>query len=87
MMARLYLALGVAYVGIGRYKQALTLYNQALDHWRSTNNLIRQATLLNHLSVIYHQTGNYKRAASTLEKALIYAQQSGYKRIEGLYTV
>lgn len=78
----LLMELGLTHMNIGHYATALRQYNRALDHWRSENNTVWQATLLNNLGVLYHLQGEYVRANSVLEEGLQAAWQSGYTRME-----
>jgi LuxR family maltose regulon positive regulatory protein len=83
-VAMLLMELGMAHGWAGRHDQALVHYNRALDYWRSTENIVQQANLLNNLGFLYHLKGDYERASSLLEEALACAGQSGYARIEAL---
>ena len=81
-VAMLHMELGVTYCSTGRYDQALTHYNRALDHWRKTGNIAQQANLLNNLGVLHHLRGAYEHADMLLEEALACAEQSGYARVK-----
>jgi LuxR family maltose regulon positive regulatory protein len=81
-VAMLLMELGMAHERAGRLDQALAHYNRALDYWRSADNIVQQANLLNNLGVLYHLRGDYEQASSLLEDALACARQSGYARME-----
>lgn len=76
--------LGLAMMGTGAYTQALRYYTQALPYWQQGFDPIRLATLLNNVGVLYHLTGQYERAAETLEQAVTTAHECGYVRMEAL---
>jgi two-component SAPR family response regulator len=69
-------------VDTGAYKQALTHANRALDHWRTTKNILWQATIFNNLGYLWHLNGDYEQAGSLLEESLTCARQSGNARFE-----
>jgi len=81
-VAMLHMELGMTYFSTGRYDQASTHYNRALDHWRETVNVAQQANVLNNLGVLHHLRGDYEQADVLLEEALACADQSGYTRVK-----
>jgi DNA-binding SARP family transcriptional activator len=74
--------LGLDYMSGGRFDQALAHYNCALDYWRKTDDLVRQANVLNNLGVLHYLRGDYGQAGPLLEEALDCARRSGYARQE-----
>jgi len=80
--ALLHLDLGLVYMRQGHFSRSLSRYEQALIHWRTTENIVRQSNLLNNLGVLYHQRGEYTQAGKFLLQALVLAKKSGNTRIE-----
>ncbi len=78
----IHIDLGLVYVSVGKYGIAQSHYHQALETWRTTNNLTQLANLLNNLGVLAHIQGETLQADSFLVEALEYAKQSGFARIE-----
>jgi two-component SAPR family response regulator/uncharacterized protein HemY len=73
--------LGVAHRIIGNVK-AETHFQQALDYWHQTNNVVGLASTLNSVGVGYHRQGKYTQALETLEQAREQARQAGQLRWE-----
>ncbi len=82
-VAIVHMELGLVYMNMGDYSQALESYNHSLELASQTEDPIRQATLYNNLGVLYHYRGDYREAVRTLERAITEARQSAYPRMEG----
>lgn len=82
-LALTYLDLATIYLNIGRYRQALPLFQNVLQDWRELNDIAGQANALNNLGYLHHLLGNYEEALTLLEEAHEYANRSGYTRIIG----
>lgn len=76
------LGLGATYENLGRYSEAKSLYQSALEHWQKTENNVWLANLYNNLGVLEHLTGNFEQAILCYEKALHHARVSGSVRYE-----
>lgn len=79
-----HLGLGMAYHATGRYTVAARYYNLALNHWRLTDNVIRQSTLLNNLGFLEHERGNFLEAKKYLDEAIGYARKIKYVYLEAV---
>lgn len=82
-LALTYLDLTFIYLNIGRYRQALSLFQNVLQDWRELNDIAGQANALNNLGYLHHLLGNYTEALTLLEEAHEHAKRSGYTRIIG----
>lgn len=76
------LGLGATCENLGKYAEAKSYYQAALEHWQKTNNSVWLANLLNNLGVLQHLTGEYEQAVSSYESALEHARISGNVRYE-----
>jgi LuxR family transcriptional regulator, maltose regulon positive regulatory protein len=83
----LFMETGMVYQAIGKYSDAGTAYEKALQIWRQEGNLSWQANLLNNLGVLRHFQGEYEKAVLAFEEGLISAQHSGYARMEALIAI
>jgi LuxR family transcriptional regulator, maltose regulon positive regulatory protein len=81
-VAKVSLEIGKMNEALGNYLASERAYLKALEIWQATGNTIWQANLLNNLGVLQHLLGDYETAASTLEKAVQYAREGGYPRME-----
>ena len=82
-LALTYLDVATTYLNIGRYRQALPLFQNVLQDWRDLNDIAGQANALNNLGFLHHLLGNYEEALALLEEAYEQAKRSGYTRIIG----
>ena len=73
---------GLIFKASGDYEAAKAAYLKALDFWEMTGNAVGQANLLNNLGVLQHLQGDYDSAISSLERAVLHAQNSHTPRIE-----
>jgi LuxR family transcriptional regulator, maltose regulon positive regulatory protein len=73
---------GMIFKASGDYEAAKAAYLKALDFWEMTGNSVGQANLLNNLGVLQHLQGDYDSAISSLERAVLHAQNSHTPRIE-----
>ncbi len=55
---------------IGRYEDALWCFHQALQLYRQRNDRVGTALMLSHLSGVYADTGDFTKAAQTLQEGL-----------------
>ena len=78
---------GMVYQAIGNYAEAGTMYEKALQIWRTDGNLSSQANLLNNLGVLRQFQGEYEKADLAFEEGLVCAQRSGYTRMEALIAI
>ena len=78
---------GMVYQAIGNYAEAGTMYEKALQIWRTDGNLSWQANLLNNLGVLRQFQGEYEKADLAFEEGLVCAQRSGYTRMEALIAI
>jgi hypothetical protein len=62
--------LGIAYRAIGRWREAVTHYRQAIHLWQQTNNLRYWAATLNSIGVVHHLCGEFAPAHLALNQAL-----------------
>jgi len=67
---------------LGHYREALTLFQQALLAWQDLGHLAGQALVLNNMGYLYHLQGDYEEALSHMEQALDCARRSGSTRSE-----
>jgi ATP/maltotriose-dependent transcriptional regulator MalT len=68
---------------LGDYPRAQNAYAQALKIWKQSGNLFSQATLLNNLGFMFHQLGEYEKAAQAFERGCCApgsAGTSGWRR-------
>jgi len=75
--------LGLVHMDMGNFAEALDNYNDCLPYWAQTQDAVRQAALFNNLGVLHHYQGNYRGAVVALERAVTYARQGAYPRLEG----
>ncbi|MFN6468685.1 MAG: CHAT domain-containing protein [Nostoc sp. SerVER01] len=61
---------GIAYSLLGRYQQAIELYENARQIFQKSNNQLREAETLNNLGNIYSFLGRYGTAKKSYEQAL-----------------
>ena len=78
---------GMVYQAIGNYAEAGTMYEKALQIWRTDGNLSLQANLLNNLGVLRQFQGEYEKADLAFEEGLVCAQRSSYTRMEALIAI
>ncbi|CAG0989350.1 serine/threonine-protein kinase PknK [Anaerolineae bacterium] len=62
--------------------QADEHYQQALEFWRRTDNVVGMAITLNNIGVGYHRAGDHERALTTLGEARAMARRIGSRRSE-----
>lgn len=74
--------IGLVQQARGDFAAAERFYVKALDHLRSTDNILGQANVLNNLGFLQYLRGDYEAATSTLEKALQHARIAGSPRLE-----
>ncbi|HEX4950559.1 MAG TPA: CHAT domain-containing tetratricopeptide repeat protein [Blastocatellia bacterium] len=67
---------------VGRYEDALWCFHQALQFYRQRNERLAEASMLTNLSAVYADTGDFTKAASTLQDALPIVQRSGNRPAE-----
>jgi LuxR family transcriptional regulator, maltose regulon positive regulatory protein len=72
----------MVYKATGNYEAAKDAYLKALDYWQRTGNSVGQANLLNNLGVLQQLQGDYDSAISSLERAILHAQNSKIPRVE-----
>lgn len=80
-LALTYNDLAIVYLNTGRYRQAMTLFQDALAIWRVLNDIAEQAGALNNLGYLHHLLGKYEDALTLLDDAYTCAKRSGYTRI------
>lgn len=80
-LALTYNDLAIVYLNTGRYRQAMTLFQDALAIWRVLNDIAEQAGALNNLGYLHHMLGKYEDALTLLDDAYSCAKRSGYTRI------
>lgn len=66
----------------GRYEDALWCFDQALQSYRQRNERLGEATMLNNLSAVYSDTGDFTKAEQTLQEALPLSQALGNRPLE-----
>ena len=76
--------IGMLYLARGDHQTTLSYYQHALGAWEESGNLGWKAILLNNMGFMYHQEGRFVEAFTTLEDALIAAEQSGFTRTQAL---
>ena len=69
--------LGLVYGNLGRYTEALQIYEQALEIARQYKSLEQQNKLLNNIGTVYLSMGNYPRALEHFQKSLKIAIATG----------
>lgn len=69
--------LGVAYIDMGRYQQALQSYSDVLAIRREAGDKIGEATTLNNMANVYHFWGRYQPALQTFFEVLAILQEVG----------
>ncbi len=77
-------SLASVYDSLGRYKEALNGYEQALKIAQQYQALGRQTTLLNNIGNLYVETGNYVKALDTLQKSLAIAVTTGARPVQAI---
>ena len=73
---------GLIHQSIANYAEAEDNYQQALSHWKTTENLTWLTNVMNNLGVLQHQKGDYEAASNTLETALEYSKIVVSPRLE-----
>jgi LuxR family maltose regulon positive regulatory protein len=81
-VATLCMEIAITHHNAGDKAQALPLYEFALEAWRSQNNLMGQANVLNSLGCFYQEHGQHRQAFTTLAEAIDCARRSGYARMQ-----
>jgi LuxR family transcriptional regulator, maltose regulon positive regulatory protein len=81
-IATVWMEIGIVHIATGNYLAAEHAYSMALDFWQKNNNAAWLANLLNNLGDLQRLMQNFEAAIATLEKAVQYAQMSGYLRLE-----
>lgn len=66
----------------GRYEDAMWCFDQALQSYRQRNERIGEVTMLNNLSAVYSDTGDFTKAEQTLQEALSLSQTLGNRPLE-----
>ena len=67
---------------IGRYEDALWCFNQALQLHRQRKNHAGEVLMLSNLSAVYADTGDFTKAAQTLQEALPLVRREGDRFLE-----
>jgi len=75
--------LGLAYNGMGRYREAIGLFEQALDLFRIDMDSWGERACLGHLGLCYEYLGQTRRAIEYAEKALEVIRRIGDRTGEG----
>jgi len=73
---------GMVARAMGRFSEAERFYNEALQYYQKSHNLIWLANVLNNLGVLKQYRGDYEGAALAFEKVVQYAHLAGYNRLE-----
>ncbi len=73
---------GLIHQSLANYAEAEDNYQQALSHWKSTENLTWLTNVMNNLGTLQHQKGAYEAASNTLESALEYSKVVASPRLE-----
>lgn len=79
--------IGAAHQALGNYAEAELNLKKALGIWKQEANLMAQAGLLNNLGYMFHQEGEYQKAAATYEDGLLCARRSQHTRMEALISI
>jgi ATP/maltotriose-dependent transcriptional regulator MalT/DNA-binding SARP family transcriptional activator len=79
--------IGLVYQGMGNTFEAETTFKKVLHIWRQESNLWFQSVLLNSMGIMFHQEGQYEKAASTYEEGLLCARLSHHTRMEALLSI
>lgn len=72
---------------LGNYVEAERILLKALNIWKQEGNLWAQSALLNNMGNMYHQHGEYEKAAAAYEDGLLCARRSHHTRMETLIAI
>jgi len=80
--AMIWMDIGNIHLATANYLAAEHSYTKALEYWQETKNSTWMANVLNNLGELQRLMGDFENAILTLEKAIDYAKDSGYLRLE-----
>jgi two-component SAPR family response regulator len=80
--AVLQMEIGMVHIASGNYLAAEQSFLKSLEYWQGTNNSVWLANILNNLGDLQRLMRDFETAIATLEKAIQYARDSGYLRLE-----
>ena len=66
----------------GRYEDAMWCFDQALQYYRQRKERAGEVSMLNNLSAVYSDTGDFVKAEQTLKEALPLSQSLGNRPLE-----
>ncbi|BAZ28647.1 tetratricopeptide TPR_3 [Cylindrospermum sp. NIES-4074] len=78
--------IGQIYFGLGKYDQALNLYQQALGIYKDNKYQAGVAVTLNHIGRVYNNLGKYDQAIELNQQALANYREIGDRTGEGVTT-
>ncbi len=76
--------IGQIYLGLGKYDQALTLYQQALNIYKENKYPLGIAVALNNIAQVYKNQGKYAQAIDLNQQALVNYREVGDRTGEGV---
>ncbi|BBD60942.1 hypothetical protein NIES2109_37430 [Nostoc sp. HK-01] len=76
--------IGQIYLSLGKYDEALKLYQQALDIYKQNNYKLGIAVALNNIGRVYQNLGNYNQALEFNQQALANYREVGDRTGEGV---
>lgn len=79
--------IGTVHQSLGNTLEAEKTFIKVLNIWKQEANLWAQAGLLNNMGNMFHQEGQYEKAASTYEDGLLCARRSQHTRMEALISI
>ena len=79
--------LGVVYLEMCDFHNALVCYNQALGYYQKQKNVYSSASVMNDIAYLHYLRGEYPQAFTIFNEALAKARQSGNARVEGLILI
>lgn len=79
--------IGNVHLAMGNTFEAETTFKKVLHIWKQESNLWAQSVLLNNMGSMFHQEGQYEKAASIYEDGLLCARRSHHTRMEALISI
>lgn len=80
--AKCSMQIGYVLKSTGKYKQAFENYKKALKHFRESENIIWEPSVLNNMGVLAHIQCDFRNAIDYFEKAYDYSRITKNKRLE-----